>query len=58
MNIQISNSSWISLGADKTGNYITACGTNGNVVEICNIENKYLKDLYKQLKKKYERGDT
>jgi len=48
MNIQISNNSWIDI-EEKDYSILTAYGKNGNIIQICDIKKKYLKQLYKDI---------
>ena len=50
MNFQIMNNSWIEV-EEEDYSTITAYGTDGNIVEICNINKRYLKQLHKDLGK-------
>ena len=50
MNIQINNNYWIEV-EEEDHSIITAYGSNGNIIQICDIRRKYLKQLYKDIGK-------
>ena len=50
MNIQINNNGWIEV-EEEDYSIITAYGSNGNIVQICSIRKKYLKQLYEDIGK-------
>lgn len=51
MNIQISNNCNIEIEKDETGYYLTATGNNGCLIQIMNINKRYLKQLNKDINK-------
>jgi len=51
MNIQISNCDIIEIGEENKEFHLTFGGDDGNLIQICNIKKKYLKQLYEDLGK-------
>jgi len=51
MNIQISNCNTIGIDEENKEYYLTFGGDDGNLIQICNIKKKYLKQLYEDVGK-------
>ena len=51
MNIQISNCDIIEIGEENKEFHLTFGGDDGNLIQICNIKKKYLKQLYEDVGK-------